>query len=192
MIEQTVKMADLDTLIEHQNYVHERVISPEDAIIRMNIDNITYQPDQFSKMTPLQRLRMKSMLTREFNKEIRTIQQRIGQEEECFSYMSTLKELESMNEICTRNSLSSNKVSYYSGNFKLMQTFSLNNWRVIEMIVQDKIEVEDLSFDTLKELMMVILPNGQTLVSLLIKNINFRQLENLRFQIEKFNKTEES
>lgn len=53
-----------------------------------------------------------------------------------------------------------------------MQAFSYNSWMMIDMLVQNQISIDDIDPEKLPELMRVILPDGQNLTSLLVKNCN--------------------
>ena len=58
-----------------------------------------------------------------------------------------------------------------------MQAFSYNSWMMIDMLVQNQISIADIDPDKLPELMGDILPDGQNLTSLLVKNCNLTLLE---------------
>lgn len=53
------------------------------------------------------------------------------------------------------------------------------------MLVQNQISIDDIDPEKLPELMRVILPDGQNLTSLLVKNCNLTQLEKLTNAVSK-------
>lgn len=64
--------------------------------------------------------------------------------------------------------------SYSKNTLRFLQPYSFNSWRIIELIVNDKLSIYDINLEKVHELMKVILPNGDTLPNILIKNRNLQ------------------
>jgi hypothetical protein len=67
---------------------------------------------------------------------------------------------------------------YCNNNFRTVSGFSFYHWRVIELIENNKIQVKEINREILKEIVNIILPDGEgVLHKLLRKNLDqFEQL----------------
>ena len=67
---------------------------------------------------------------------------------------------------------------YFNNNFRAVSGFSFYHWRVIELIENNSIQVKEINREILKELVNIILPDGEgVLHKLLRKNLDqFEQL----------------
>ena len=71
-----------------------------------------------------------------------------------------------------------NMITYCKNNLRYMQAFSYDSWKAIEMISKDLISIDELQPQRLAELLRVVLPDGRTLISILVKT-NLAHLEKL-------------
>jgi hypothetical protein len=80
-----------------------------------------------------------------------------------------------------------NCISYSLNTVRFLQGFSYNSWRLIEMILSNEISITDINIAKISDLTRQILPNGETLLNLLIKTKtdNLLQLYKLIELIEK-------
>jgi hypothetical protein len=66
---------------------------------------------------------------------------------------------------------------FYSNNsFRVVGSFSFYHWRVIELIESNSISVKEINREILKELVNVILPDGEGVLHKLLRK-NFEQFE---------------
>lgn len=63
-------------------------------------------------------------------------------------------------------------MTYEISTLRIMQAFSFNSWRLIEMLLHNKVCINDINPTKLVEIMKIILPNGQSFLNLLVKKVN--------------------
>ena len=65
---------------------------------------------------------------------------------------------------------------YTNNSFRAVSSFSFYHWRVIELIESNSISVKEINKEILKELVNVILPDGEGVLHKLLRK-NFEQFE---------------
>ncbi|CDW78608.1 wd-40 repeat protein [Stylonychia lemnae] len=73
--------------------------------------------------------------------------------------------------------------TFILGNLRTVQSFTFYHWRVIDLLENDQLDIEHLSVEVIQELLNVVLPNGDTMIHILIKS-NIAQFEKLLKVIE--------
>lgn len=65
--------------------------------------------------------------------------------------------------------LQSNNLFFERGNYRLVRNFNYLDWRLIERIIDGEVKIEQIENKKFQELLWLILPDGQTLATLLLK-----------------------
>ena len=137
-------------------------------------------------MSQIQRFEMKNKFNSDFNSDLKRIQ--IIRDQSEISTKNAIREADK--SLTLKNLVNQDFSSYSINNLRFIQAYSFNTWRMIEMLQTNKISIDEISPNLLPQLMQVILPNGQTLTNILIKNCNLNQLEKLICSIRQSRKGE--
>jgi len=156
--------------------ITESYLTKEELKHRTDLDPINFSEKYFAQLSSKERLKIKSRSTKHFNIELKFIDD-IANEHNC-STTEAVHQASHCNLI-GYNYPGVNLVNYSINNLRFLQSYSFHSWRLIEMLVKNEICITDIEPAKIAELMLIILPNGETILNLLVKKVNLTALYKL-------------
>jgi hypothetical protein len=180
-MEQSLMIKPKKEIKKEMNLIHENYLYASKLNQKTELDVLNFTDDLYYKKYALELFETKCRDQQDFNvnlKYLNDIQEknRVSQTE---AYGIAKDQL----QLSTKRGI--NTMTYEVNNIRILQAYHFNAWRVIEMIVKNEIQWTEISPEKLKELMKIILPNGDTLLSILVKQANLGQLYKLISVVQK-------
>lgn len=173
-IEQTVSLAycSKDKLLENKDKIREHFLNHKAVVVRRALDPLDFKDGFFGQLSNSEAFNIKQKSVKAFNIELKYLNS--IQDEKDLLLPDALAVATERNLVGISNAVDT--VSYTVNSLRFLKSYSFHTWKLIEMIAKDEVQIADINTEKLKELMLVILPHGQSLVSELVNNVNMAQL----------------
>lgn len=175
-VEQSIPVRAKADILADQGAIQETYLPAEKLSFRTFYDCLNFTESQLRGASDCVQLLHKSIQIQEFNNDLKKIYdvRNLRSIRNSQAILDADKEMLLSSQGC----FNYNMITYRKNNLRYMQAFSYDSWRTIEMIAADLVSIDDLQPQRLAELLRVILPNGRTLISMLVKT-NLAHLEKL-------------